>query len=82
MIVGAVILSWILAKPLTLKPLMVSKANTLAQIMLAGIVLAVLGFGLDVAPLLTAGYIVVAALTVASVALYMRDWFRHMANGG
>jgi cardiolipin synthase (CMP-forming) len=82
MIVGAVILSWLMDKPMTVKPLMVSKTNTLAQILLAGVVLAVLGFGLDVAPLLAAGYIAVAALTVASAALYMREWVGHMANGG
>ncbi|MFL5259400.1 MAG: CDP-alcohol phosphatidyltransferase family protein [Hyphomicrobiales bacterium] len=82
MIVGAVILSWLMDKPISVKPLMVSKANTVAQIMLAGIVLAVLGFGLAVEPLLAAGYIAVAALTVASVAFYMVEWVGHMANGG
>ena len=82
MIVGAVILSWLMDKPISVKPLMVSKANTVAQIMLAGIVLAVLGFDLAVEPLLAAGYITVAALTVASVAFYMVEWVGHMANGG
>jgi cardiolipin synthase (CMP-forming) len=82
MIVGAVILSWLMDKPITVKPLMVSKANTVAQIMLAGIVLAVLGFGLAVEPLLAAGYIAVAALTIASAAFYMVEWVGHMANGG
>jgi cardiolipin synthase (CMP-forming) len=82
MIVGAVILSWLMDKPITVKPLMVSKANTVAQIMLAGIVLAVLGFDLAIEPLLAAGYIAVAALTVASVAFYMVEWVGHMANGG
>jgi cardiolipin synthase len=81
MIVGAIILSWLMDKPITVKPLMVSKANTLAQILLAGIVLAVLGLNLEVAPLLTLGYVAVAALTVASAALYMREWVGHMANG-
>jgi len=32
--------------------------------------------------LLVAGSVVVAALTVASCALYMHDWVGHMANGG
>ena len=35
MIVGAIILSWLLDKPVTLKPLTVSKLNTVAQIVLA-----------------------------------------------
>jgi cardiolipin synthase len=82
MIVGAVILSWLMEKPISVRPLMVSKANTVAQIMLAGIVLAVLGFDLAVEPLLATGYIAVAALTVASVAFYMVEWVGHMANGG
>jgi cardiolipin synthase (CMP-forming) len=82
MIVGAIMLSWLMDKPISVKPLMVSKANTLAQILLAGIVLAVLGLELDVAWLLIAGYVAVAALTVASAALYVREWVGHMANGG
>jgi cardiolipin synthase len=81
MIVGAIILSWLVDKPINVKPLMVSKATTLAQILLAGIALAVLGFELDMGSLLIGGYITVAFLTVASAALYMREWARHMANG-
>jgi cardiolipin synthase len=81
MIIGAIILSWLMDKPITVRPLMVSKANTLAQILLAGGVLAVLGLEFEVTALLTAGYITVAALTVASAALYMREWVSHMANG-
>ena len=81
MIVGAIILSWLMDKPINVRPLMVSKATTLAQILLAGIALAVLGFELDVDLLLIGGYIVVALLTVASAGFYMREWARHMANG-
>src|SRR5262249_40951201 len=40
MIVAAVILSWLVDKPVKLKPLMVSKLNTVAQILLALVVLA------------------------------------------
>jgi cardiolipin synthase (CMP-forming) len=81
MIVGAIILSWLMDKPINVRPLMVSKATTLAQILLAGIALAVLGFELDMDLLLIGGYIVVALLTVASAGIYMREWARHMANG-
>src|SRR5437660_7014831 len=35
MIVGAVVLSWLVGKPVALKPIPVSKANTVAQIVLA-----------------------------------------------
>src|SRR5438067_6869414 len=39
MIVCAVILSWVMDKPVPLKPLMVSKLNTVAQILLVALVL-------------------------------------------
>ena len=47
MIVSAVILSWLVDKPVTLKPLTVSKLNTVAQILLALVVLASLAFEFD-----------------------------------
>ena len=78
MIVGAVILSWLVDKPVKLKPLMVSKANTVAQIALALVVLAALGFDFDAmlaTVLLTA---LVAALTLLSIAFYVAEWIRHM----
>jgi cardiolipin synthase len=46
LIIGAFILSWILSRPVTVYPLLVSKANTLAQLVLASLVLAELGLGL------------------------------------
>src|ERR1700674_4739729 len=45
MIVGAVMLSWLVGKPVVVKPLFVSKVNTAAQIVFAGLVMAALGFG-------------------------------------
>ena len=47
MIVGAVILSWLVDKPVTLKPLFVSKLNTVAQIVLALVVISSLAFEFD-----------------------------------
>src|SRR6266436_1853144 len=47
MIVGAVMLSWLVDKPVALKPLLVSKLNTVAQIVLALVVLGALGFKFD-----------------------------------
>ena len=46
LIVVAVMLSWLLDQPVRIKPLAVSKANTVAQIVLAATVLADDGFGL------------------------------------
>ena len=81
LIVGAVILSWILGKPLKMQPLMVSKVNTVAQILFAGGQLAILAWMREATWFPEIGSAVVAALTVASAALYMREWARHMANG-
>src|ERR1700743_3297676 len=50
MIVGAVIVSWLYGKPIPMKPLMVSKLNTVAQVPFAALVLASLGFGFDSRP--------------------------------
>jgi len=80
LIVGAVILSWLMDKPLKMRPLFVSKANTAFQIALAGAVLANLGLDLDWDFILAVGSPIVAGFTVASGALYMREWLRHMAN--
>jgi cardiolipin synthase (CMP-forming) len=78
MIIGAVILSWLVGRPVPLKPLFVSKVNTAAQIALAGLVLASLGlhFGADWLLMLTSA--AVAILTLWSVAAYVREWVRHM----
>jgi cardiolipin synthase len=80
MIVGAVIISWLFDKPIPMKPLMVSKLNTAAQVALAALVLAALGFNFSAAPyelILMAG---VTILTLLSVAFYMVEWVRHMST--
>ena len=81
MSVGAVLLARLVDKPLEMKPSLVSKVNTAGQIAIAGAVLALLGFHLDARGPLALGYAAVGALTVASGALYLRDWVHHMANG-
>jgi cardiolipin synthase (CMP-forming) len=81
LIVGAVILSWVLGKPIIVAPSMASKVNTAGQIVLAGFVLGILGLSLQLQPLQNMGYAAVAILTFGSGALYMRDWLHHMANG-
>ena len=84
MIVGAVMLSWLVGKPLPMRPLLVSKLNTAAQIVFAGLVLASLGMRLDADWLIGAAMLVVATLTLLSVGAYVREWVRHMGdvNGG
>jgi cardiolipin synthase (CMP-forming) len=80
MIVGAVMLSWLVGKPIAVKPLLVSKLNTAAQIAFAALVLASLGFNFEVRPLLAAATALVAALTLLSIAAYLREWVRHMGS--
>jgi cardiolipin synthase len=78
MIVGAVILSWLVHRPIPLKPLLVSKLNTVAQIVLVGAVLAALGFDLNIEAAIIALTALVAALTLLSVVFYVVEWMRHM----
>jgi len=78
MIIGAIMLSWLLGSPLKVKPLLVSKLNTVAQIVFACVVLASLGFNLRADNLIFALILVVAALTLLSVAAYVREFVRHM----
>jgi cardiolipin synthase (CMP-forming) len=78
MIVAAVILSWLVGKPMALKPLTVSKLNTVAQIVLAIVVLAGLGFSFDAAFAVSVLTALVAGLTLASIAIYVGAWVQHM----
>jgi cardiolipin synthase len=80
MIVGAVMLSWLVGKPIAMRPLLVSKLNTAAQIGLAGLVLASLGFRFDANGVLLVAMALVAGLTLLSIAAYVREWVRHMGS--
>lgn len=82
MIVGAVMLSWLVGHPVSVRPLLVSKLNTVAQILFAGLVLGSLGLGFDAEWLLTGMMAVVAALTLVSIAAYVREWVRHIGAAG
>lgn len=79
MIVSAVILSWVLAKPVVIRPLVISKLNTAAQIAFAAFVLASLGFGFPPGPAFDLGMVLVGGLTALSAAAYLAEWARHMA---
>ena len=79
MIVAAIMISWLMGRPVAIKPLWVSKLNTAAQIAFAALVLGTRAFGYELGPLDDAGMAVVAALTVASAAAYLAGWLRHMA---
>ncbi len=78
MIIGAVMLSWLVGKPVKVRPHPVSKLNTVAQILFATLVLAAQAFEFDAGRAGLGLMLVVAALTLASVAFYVRDWMRHV----
>ena len=74
LIVGGALLSQLLERPVRMKPLFISKVNTVAQIVLAAVVLAELGLQVGTMPLEMLIEIVVAATTVASGAVYLVQW--------
>jgi cardiolipin synthase len=78
MIVGAVMLSWLVGTPVKVKPLLVSKLNTAAQIVFACVVLGTLGFAYPLPKVSLLLMAVVAALTLLSVAAYVAEWVRHI----
>ena len=77
-IVAGLAIATMLGRPMDVRPALVSKANTAAQIALAGVVLLSLALG-ESWPL-TIGTLVwtTAALTFASLLLYTRRWMRHV----
>ncbi|WP_133770178.1 CDP-alcohol phosphatidyltransferase family protein [Enterovirga rhinocerotis] len=80
MIVSAILVSRLMDRPVAIKPLLVSKANTAAQIALAALVLGGMAAGLAPGWWLSLGMITVAVLTVLSAAAYLAGWLRHMAT--
>ena len=80
MILGAIVVAWLVEKPLEIQPLTVSKLNTMAQILLAALVLAAKGFGFDPGHGFEVALAAVAVLTSLSAAAYLAAWMRHMAS--
>jgi cardiolipin synthase len=78
LIVGGIMLSWLMGNPLKIRPLLVSKLNTVAQIVFACVVLGSLGFHYHVPVLRLVLMGLVAVLTLLSVAAYLAEWVRHM----
>jgi cardiolipin synthase len=78
LIIGAIVLSWMMERPVRVKPLLVSKINTAAQILLATLVLANFGFDLGLSGLVQFLIYTIAATTILSALAYMSGWFKHM----
>ncbi len=80
LIVIAVLLAWVIGNPMAIKPRVISKANTAAQIVLAATVLADEGFVLGLSGLRLALVWITGTLTIMSLAAYLRDWLLHMSG--
>jgi cardiolipin synthase len=81
-IMGAVLLADLMGRPMAMRPLFVSKANTALQILLVAVVLTELAFATGFWILRDALVVVVALLTAASAAAYLTGWLRHMGEHG
>jgi cardiolipin synthase (CMP-forming) len=82
MIISAFLLSWLVGRPMPIRPLLVSKANTVAQILLATVVLAEQAFSFSAGLVTVLTMALVAVLTLLSIAFYLAEWVRHMNSFG
>lgn len=85
LILSAVMLSWGLNHPVRIRPLIVSKLNTLSQLLLASFVLADIGFNLGFEQTRVVLVWITGILTSLSLAAYLKAWLLHMtgtATGG
>jgi len=80
MILFAIMVSWLMDKPVEIRPVGVSKINTAAQIALAGFALGVRAYGFNPQPVQTVLVWTVAATTVASGGVYIAQWLDHMSR--
>jgi cardiolipin synthase len=80
MILVAVLVSWLLDRPVEIRPVWVSKLNTVAQITLAGVALGIRAYGLEEPLLQTALQWTVATTTLASGGVYIAQWLDHMSR--
>lgn len=76
----AFVLSWTIARPITERTRPVSKLTTALQIVLAGLVLGALAFGLDLGILADLLAILVVGFTALTAVLYLSLWLKHMAG--
>ena len=79
-ILGAVLLATLMANPVPIRPLFVSKANTAAQIALVVWTLADLAWEPGVPAIHVVLVVAVTALTILSGLAYLREWAAHMAG--
>ncbi len=76
LIIGGALLYQVLTNRLSMHPMMISKVNTVAQIILVALALGGLGMGYELGQLIGILVYVVAVTTVASGAVYVWTWGR------
>ena len=81
MIVAGILLSVVIGEQVEMRPLAISKLNTVVQIGLVLLVLADAGFNLRWERLLSLVIDLTAVLTAASAAAYLWKWFKRMTGG-
>lgn len=80
LIIGAILLAWMMNRPIPMQPHPISKANTVGQIVLAALVLGGLGFQAGVDGMTQTIIFFVGGLTILSAIAYLLTWLRHMAS--
>lgn len=80
MIFVAVMVSWLMDKPVEIRPVWELKINTAAQIALAGFALGARAYGFSPQPVQTVLAWTVAATTLASGGVYIAQWLDHMSR--
>lgn len=75
-IVGGVLVLWVVGQPPAIRPILISKVNTAAQIGVAALALLLSGFGLHAPLLFGIAILAVAATTLGSGAAYVADALR------
>ena len=80
MIVGAVVLGWAISNEVEVRPLLVSKANTLAQLLLVAIVLAEQGFHRESGMVNDIFFAIVGVTTLWSGLSYMLNWMGEQSS--
>lgn len=78
MIIGAFMIALVMHKPIKVKPLVISKLNTAAQLGFAAMVLGAKAFDLPDGIWFDVSLYGVAALTLASTGAYFVQWVKHM----
>jgi cardiolipin synthase len=82
LIIGAVMLSWLMGRAMEVKPLWISKFNTVMQITVAVLVLAEhgLNLGQHMHIYVVAAIWITGATTISSAVVYLIVWLRFMAS--